>query len=83
MKIIFEDFSRRENELIIKISHLTCILKDTNSKRHINLGFSNRFSMLKIARDKMIQIIQARSDNSLDCEEASWLNYYLTLTILI
>lgn len=84
MKINFENYSVRESELIFKISHLSSMLKDTNSKRHINLGLSNRFSMLKIARNKIIQIIQAQNDTPLNFENASWLklllnSYYINL----
>ena len=84
MKINFENFSVRESELIIKISHLSSILNDTNSKRHINLGLLNRFYMLKIARNKIIQIIEAQNDTPLDFGNASWLklllnSYYINL----
>ncbi len=84
MGMNFEDFSKRESKLIITISHLSSVLKDTNSKRHINLGLSNRFFMLKIARNKIIQIIQEQNDTPLDFENASWLklllnSYYINL----
>lgn len=84
MKMNFEDFSKKENELIVKISHLSSVIKDINSKRHINLGLFNRFFMLKIARDKIIQIIQKQNDTPLDNENASWLklllnSYYINL----
>lgn len=84
MKMNFEDFSKRESELIFKISHLSSILTDNNSKRHINLGLHNRFLMLKIARNKIIQIIQEQNDTPLNSENASWLklllnSYYINL----
>ena len=84
MKMNFEDYSKRESELVTKISHLSSVLKDSNSKRHINLGLSNRFFMLKIARNKIIQIILEQNDTPLDFENASWLklllnSYYINL----
>lgn len=80
----FEDFSKKESELITKITHLSGLLNDSNSKRHINLGLSNRFSMLKIARNKIIEIIQQQNDTPLNDENASWLklllnSYYINL----
>lgn len=84
MEMNFEDFSQRESELIITVSHLSSALKNTNSKRHINLGLTNRFFMLKIARNKIIQIIQEQNETPLDFEKASWLklllnSYYINL----
>ncbi len=84
MKIVFENYTIRESDLLIKISQLSSTIKDSNSKRHINLGLLNRFLMLRIARDRIIKIIQKQDDAPLDFENASWLklllnSYYINL----
>mgnify|MGYP001608694072 CR=1 FL=1 len=84
MEYNFEDYPLREKELLVTVSHVSVIVKNSNSARYIRLGFMNRFFMLQIARNKIIKIIFEQNGIPLQGEDTSWLklllnSYYINL----
>lgn len=73
----FQNLSNLEIELMELSAKCSIRLVDKNSKRHLALGYLNRFFMIQSKRHKIISIIKMQEEKPLQQREAIDLKIYL------
>ena len=77
MSMEFQNFSNLEIELMELSAKRSNKLVNENSKRHLYLGYLNRFFMIQSSRQKIITIIKMQVEKPLQQQEAVDLKIFL------